>query len=790
MPPARLALVAREPRLTLPVAKGGYTADQPLATIAGSALYTAFSPLTNHTGVAVTPFSAMQAAAVYACVRCLSEDMAKLPIIISRALSEGGWLADREHPITALLRRPNRWQSCFTFVSYIVTCLVMRGNAYVFVVRDENGQPSALIPISPERCTMRLSPKGWLFYDIGHPAFGSRGNLTVHQDDILHLRNITLDGFTGISTIAAAAEAIGLSLATQQHGANLFRQGTQASGVLKHPGVLGEVGRNNLRESWQERYSSVENAHKVLVLEENMTFEKLSMTSDEAQFLECVTAETLITMADGSRKRADEVAAGDAILGWNDGPVVSRVKHVGAPPEKPLVRVTTMRGRQITTTADHPFLALPRLRTPGGRPVVSPPQWTSAVDLKPGSYVRVCLGSAYNDCGSSISQEAWFLGLMTGDGYLRKGGCALSVTDDGVINAASQFAVAAGGSLRKSHSRSADFDVRTGHQGCSGGYLRRLFNASGLVGRHADTKRVPASIYRGGPEDWRGFLSGYLDADGTVAHLGARQPLVSWSSINRDLLSDCQHLLALLGVQSGLYPASPAIASKLVMGKSCPAAAVWALVVCGRPMTRRVAWLLSPEHDEKRRRLIAYRDLPESRYSPANYEFDRVKYVENLGSGATVGIEVEGVHTHVTNGLVTHNTRKFQVEEICRIFRVPPHKVASLDRATFSNIENQNQQYIDDSLVPMARQLEEEAEHKLFWDAERAGLRLRVDFDSMLRGDMKTRYDAYHTALGDGWLNRDTVRAREGLPPIPGNAGKEYRVALNTGPATAAPATP
>lgn len=421
MPPARLALVAREPRLTLPVAKGGYTADQPLATIAGSALYTAFSPLTNHTGVAVTPFSAMQAAAVYACVRCLSEDMAKLPIIISRALSEGGWLADRAHPITALLRRPNRWQSCFTFVSYIVTCLVLRGNAYVFVVRDENGQPSALIPISPERCTMRLSPKGWLFYDIGHPAFGSRGNLTVHQDDILHLRNITLDGFTGISTIAAAAEAIGLSLATQQHGANLFRQGTQASGVLKHPGVLGEAGRNNLRESWQERYSSVENAHKVLVLEENMTFEKLSMTSDEAQFLE---------------------------------------------------------------------------------------------------------------------------------------------------------------------------------------------------------------------------------------------------------------------------------------------------------------------------------------------------------------------------------TRKFQVEEICRIFRVPPHKIASLDRATFSNIENQNQQYIDDSLVPMARQLEEEAEHKLFWDAERSGLRLRVDFDSMLRGDMKTRYDAYHIALGDGWLNRDTVRAREGLPPIPGNAGKEYRVALNTGPATAAPATP
>ena len=419
MPPARLALTAREPHLSAPVAKDAYNVGSPLASIAGSGLYTAFSPMANHSGVSVTPFTAMQSAVVYSCIRCLSEDMAKLPILISKAIMGGGWDVDHFHPISKLFRRPNRWQTCFTFIAYVVTCLQLRGNAYIFVVRDGNGAPSALIPIGPDRCTMRLSPQGWLYYDIWHPAFGSRGNLTVHQDDMLHLKNVSLNGFVGLSTITAAAEAIGLSLATQQHGANLFRQGTQASGVLEHPQTLTEAARNNLRESWQERYSGVDNSHKVLLLEEGMKFAKLSMTSDEAQFLE---------------------------------------------------------------------------------------------------------------------------------------------------------------------------------------------------------------------------------------------------------------------------------------------------------------------------------------------------------------------------------TRKFQAEDIARIFRVPQHKVGILDHATFSNIENQNQSYIDDSLIPMAKQLEEESEHKLFWESERPCMRLRVDFDSMLRGDMKTRYEAYHLGLGDGWLNRDGVRSREGLPPIPDGAGREYRVALNTGPASAAAA--
>ena len=85
----------------------------------------------------------------------------------------------------------------------------------------------------------------------------------------------------------------------------------------------------------------------------------------------------------------------------------------------------------------------------------------------------------------------------------------------------------------------------------------------------------------------------------------------------------------------------------------------------------------------------------------------------------------------------------------------------------------------------MARQLEEEGRHKLLWEADRGRFRLRVDFDSLLRGDMKSRFDAYNLALNGGWLNRDFVRDREGLPPIPGGAGQEYRVALNTAAADA-----
>jgi HK97 family phage portal protein len=125
-------------------------------------------------------------------------------------------------------------------------------------------------------------------------------------------------------------------------------------------------------------------------------------------------------------------------------------------------------------------------------------------------------------------------------------------------------------------------------------------------------------------------------------------------------------------------------------------------------------------------------------------------------------------------------TRRFQVLEIARLYGVPPHRLGELDKATFNNIEQQNQQYVDGALKPIADSLEQLFDHHLLFDDERSMLECKFDFDDMTRSDIKTRYEAYQIGTLNGWLNRNEVRARENLNPIDDGHGDEYRVPLNT----------
>jgi HK97 family phage portal protein len=247
-------------------------------------LYAALGGYASNTGVPVTPFTALQAAAVYACIRMISQDMAMLKPFIRRELTGGGYRRELQHPLTKLFRRPNRWQTRFEFVSYMLTSLCLRGNAFVVVERDRDANPIELVPIAPDRCTMMLTDDGELWYRINSRRLGY--GLVVPPDDMIHLKNISMDGYVGVSPIAIAQDVIGLALATQQHGGILFRQGGQVGGVVSHPGQLSKEAADRIANSWRETHSGVQNAHKVAILEEGMKFDKVAITNEEAQFLE------------------------------------------------------------------------------------------------------------------------------------------------------------------------------------------------------------------------------------------------------------------------------------------------------------------------------------------------------------------------------------------------------------------------------------------------------------------------------------------------------------------------
>jgi HK97 family phage portal protein len=247
-------------------------------------LYAALGGYASNTGVPVTPFTALQAAAVYSCIRTISQDIAMVSPFVRRRLIGGGYQRELRHPLTKLFRRPNRWQTWFEFIGYAVTSLCLRGNAFVVVERDRDANPIELVPIAPDRCTIMLTDDGELWYRINSRRLGY--GLLVPPDDMIHIKNISMDGYVGVSPIAIAQDVIGLALATQQHGGILFRQGGQIGGVISHPGKLSKEASDRIANSWRETHAGVQNAHKAAILEEGMKFDKVAITNEEAQFLE------------------------------------------------------------------------------------------------------------------------------------------------------------------------------------------------------------------------------------------------------------------------------------------------------------------------------------------------------------------------------------------------------------------------------------------------------------------------------------------------------------------------
>lgn len=112
-------------------------------------------------------------------------------------------------------------------------------------------------------------------------------------------------------------------------------------------------------------------------------------------------------------------------------------------------------------------------------------------------------------------------------------------------------------------------------------------------------------------------------------------------------------------------------------------------------------------------------------------------------------------------------TRKFQVEDVARWFHVPPHKIGHLERSTFSNIEHQALEFVTDTIRPWLVRTEQEVKRKMFM-ANEQDLFAEHLVDGLLRGDIKSRYDAYASAIQNGWMTRNEAREIENRNPLDG----------------------
>lgn len=135
-------------------------------------------------------------------------------------------------------------------------------------------------------------------------------------------------------------------------------------------------------------------------------------------------------------------------------------------------------------------------------------------------------------------------------------------------------------------------------------------------------------------------------------------------------------------------------------------------------------------------------------------------------------------------------TRKFQVEDICRIFRVPPHMIADLEHATFSNIEHQAIEFVEHTIRPWAVRIEQSMNRSLFNAADKKRYYIKFNLDGLLRGDYKSRMEGYAIGRQNGWMSANDIRELEEMNLIPADEGGDlYVMNGNMIPITGAPTT-
>ncbi len=240
-------------------------------------------------GKRVNERSAMQMTAVYSCVRILSEAIASLPVHVYRYNDTGGKEKALDHPLYFLLHdEPNPEMTSFAFRETLMTHLLLWGNAYAQIVRNGKGEIIGLYPLMPDRMTVDRDERGQLYYQYQmsqDDAHTMKGQTVILQPrEVLHIPGLGFDGLVGYSPIAMAKNAIGLAIAAEEYGSKFYANGAAPSGVLEHPGTLKDPSK--VRDSWTQTFGGSGNAHKVAVLEEGMKYTPISISPNEAQFLE------------------------------------------------------------------------------------------------------------------------------------------------------------------------------------------------------------------------------------------------------------------------------------------------------------------------------------------------------------------------------------------------------------------------------------------------------------------------------------------------------------------------
>lgn len=234
-------------------------------------------------GAVVNADTAMRQGAVYACVRLLSGPPATLPLHIKKRIDARTREDASDGDLWQLWnRKPNGWMKPHQFKRMLMAHVLLRGNACCLKVSSRN-RVISLIPLDPDRTTIKQNDDLSLRFEYQRK---NGGRTVFTQKEIFHLYGLTLNGYSGVTPITYARETIGLAMAQEDHGAKTFKNGTRAGGALQHPNKLSPEAYDRLKASIDEFRSGGVQEGRDLILEEGMVYNKMSMTSQDAQWID------------------------------------------------------------------------------------------------------------------------------------------------------------------------------------------------------------------------------------------------------------------------------------------------------------------------------------------------------------------------------------------------------------------------------------------------------------------------------------------------------------------------
>lgn len=242
-------------------------------------------------GIVVSQMEALRDVVTMACVSIRAADLAKLPVHVKRQLPNGGTEILKGHAVERLLRKPNSWQTKFEFFEMMQACYLLKSNAYAPIIWNGRGQPTAMIPVNPERVGLHEAPGGDLFYQVTRGSQHEIAELAslpmmIAAEDVLHLRGMSLNGLLGVSRISMARDAIGLSRALEHYSSALFARGARPGGTFETDKKLSEPTFKRLVAQLDSTHAGLDKHGKTMVLEEGLKWVKQAMTAVESQTVE------------------------------------------------------------------------------------------------------------------------------------------------------------------------------------------------------------------------------------------------------------------------------------------------------------------------------------------------------------------------------------------------------------------------------------------------------------------------------------------------------------------------